>query len=291
MTATDLPVQAIEPNPDQPRKSFPESHIKRLAESIRRRGLIQPISVRPIAGRRERYMIVAGECRWRAHVLLGAATIRAIVEKIDDHEMRLRAIVENLQREDMNAMEEAQAFQALRDEGLSVAQIVEELGFNSINRVQHRLDLLLLLPEIQTLVASGNLASSMAWGIAQAPRQHQMRIVRDVGAGKLRTTEQVRHAGIALREAAAQLDAFAALPKPSARDLKTVVRLEEKIGLIVNMVAAGFKDGECVAAQRVAPDRVKTMADKLSLIRKHVYQMEHALRCVLAQTEITLEKR
>ena len=284
----DISLKHIERNPNQPRENFPDEHIARLAESIKKRGLIQPICVRPIKGR-VGYMIVAGECRFRAHQLLGAKTIKAIVESMDDQEMQLRAIVENLQRKDMNPLEEAKVFKTLTDSGFAVQKIVDELGLRSTSIVVQRLKLLELTPEIQKLVATGQLSTIMAWGIAQAPAEYQSRIMREISNGKLRTAEQVKQAGWALRDAVAQQDAFGDAPRSSQKDIAATSRLEHKIEQIVVMLNSGFKDGECIAAQRVSPDRVKTMADKLSLIRKHVIQMEHDLRRVATQTEIMLE--
>lgn len=282
----NIALDQIDRNPNQPRETFPEEHIARLAASIKTRGLIQPITLRPMG---DRYMIVAGECRYRAHQLLGAKTIKAIVETMDESEMQLRAIVENLQRKDMNPIEEARAFKTLIDAGLDAQKIVEELGLRSTSIVRQRLDLLDLAPELQSLVQSGNLSVAMAWGIAQAPAEHQTRIARDITSGRLRTVEQVRHAGIAFRDAAAQQDAFGTAPRASKHDVAAATRLESKIEEIVAMVNQGFKEGECIAAQRVSPDRIKTMADKLALIRKHVAQMEHDLRRIATQTEIRLE--
>jgi ParB family transcriptional regulator, chromosome partitioning protein len=283
----EISLAHIERNPNQPRKTFPPDYIAQLAASIKKRGLIQPINVRPIPGRTG-YMIVAGECRWRAHQLLGVKTIKAIVESMDDAEMQLRAIVENLQRRDMNPIEEGRAFQTLLDTGYTIPQIVAELGLSGAQIVQNRLDLLELGDDIQKLVATAQLSTSMGWAIRLAPRSQQARIVRDIAAGRLRTVEQVRHACIALRDAAAQVDAFASAPKASTADVAAVSRLEHKIESITSMVLAGFKEGECVAAQRVSPDRVKTLADKLALIRKHVLQMEHDLRRIATQREIVL---
>ena len=285
----NISLDQIERNPNQPRETFPEEHIARLADSIKTRGLIQPITVRPIGARKAGYIIVAGECRYRAHVLLGVKTIPAIVVSIDDQEMQLRAIVENLQRRDMNPLEEAKAFKALMDSGFTVQKIVDELGLKSTAIVRQRLDLLDLAPDIQRLVMSGNLAVNMAWGVAQAPQHLQVRLIRDIQSGRLKTSEQVKHAGIALRDAASQTDAFGDAPKASRDEIASVNRLETKIETIAQMVSAGFKNGECVAAQRVSPDRVTLMADKLSLIRKHVLQMEHDLRRVAMQSEIRLE--
>lgn len=276
-------------NPKQPRETFPQEHIERLAASIQKRGLIQPITLRPVKRGKFRFEIVAGECRFRAHQYLDAKVIRAEIVTVDDAEMQLRAIVENLQRQDMNPIEEANAFQALLDQGFSVQRVVDELGLKSTALVTQRLTLLNLAPDIQKLVASGNLAVTMAWGVAQVSKERQAQIVRDIASGKLRTAENVKHAAIALREAEQQIDAFADAPKASPKDLAALSRLESKIESIVDMVCAGFAEGECVAAQRVSSDRVKKMADQLVLIRKHVLQMEHDLRRVATQTEIRFE--
>ena len=284
-----IALNLITRNPKQPREIFPQEHIERLAASIKVRGLIQPIILRPIKRGKFRYEIVAGECRFRAHQYLDVKTIRAEIVKVDDAEMQLRAIVENLQRQDMNPIEEANAFQALLDQGYSVQRVVDELGLKSTAIVTQRLTLLNLAPDIQGLVASGNLAVTMAWGVAQVSKERQAQLVRDIASGKLRTAEQVKHAGIALREAEMQIDAFASAPRASPKDLAALSRLEGKITSIVDMVCAGFDEGECVAAQRVSADRVKKMADQLVLIRKHVLQMEHDLRRVATQTEIRFE--
>src|ERR1019366_4809726 len=102
----------------------------------------------------------------------------------------------------------------------------------------------------QKLVQTGNLAVNMAWGIAQAPQHHQARLIRDIASGRLRTSEQVKHAGIALRDAASQHDAFGDAPKASSKDVAAISHLEHKIETIASMVQAGFKEGESVAAQR-----------------------------------------
>lgn len=282
---TMIPLSQITRNPGQPRETFPKEHIERLAASISARGLIQAVTLRREAP--DRYTIVAGECRFRAHQLLGASEIRAEIVDVDDLEMSLRAIVENVQRQDMNPMEEARAFKTLLDNGMTVQAIVDQLGFKGRDRVQNRLNLLDLAPSIQSLVSSGNLSTSMASAIALAPRHHQTRLVHEIDAGTLRTVDQIRHAAQALRDAVSQLDAFASSPVASEVELESVRTLERRIEAVAQMVLSGFDEGRCVVAQRVAPGRVKTMADKLSLVRKHVLQMEHQLRCVIAQIEIT----
>lgn len=284
----EIPLSKVHANPNQPRKNFPLEHIERLAASIKARGLLQPITVRPV-GKTDRFEIVAGECRYRAHEHAGLKTIKAIVRAMTDQEMQLLAVMENLQRRDMNPIEEANAYKALIDGGFSVGQVVDELGLKSQSIVRQRLDLLDLSPDIQQLVATGNLSVNMAWGIAQAPAALQMKMLRDVQAGRYRTVEQVKHAGIAHREAAAQLDVFGTVPVASKQDVAALTRLEATVDEMGRMVSAGFKNGECVAAKRISPARVLAVADKLGLIRKHVLQMEHELRMAATQSEILLE--
>ena len=279
-----IPLDQITRNPGQPRETFPKEHIEQLAASIKARGLIQAITVRPLGP--ARYMIVAGECRYRAHLLLGAATIRAEIVDVDDDEMVLRAIVENLQRRDMNPIEEAKCFRSLIERGYDAARIVKDLGLNSTAIVVQRMQLLQLTQEIQQLVASGQLPSTMAWGVSLAPHHRQPALLRAIMTGKLRTSEQVKHAGIALRDADLQLDAFGEIPMASPADLATISKLERKISMVTDMILAGFKEGECVAAHRVSPDRLNLMADKLVLVRKHVLQMEHDLRRVATTTNL-----
>lgn len=283
----EIPLSKIVRNPEQPREAFPAEHIERLAASIKQRGLIQPITLRQISA--DQFMIVAGECRFRAHQFLKLDTIRAEVVEMDAQEMQLRAIVENLQRRDMNPIEEARAYQSLINAGFPVTRVVDELGLKSPAIVRQRLDLLALTPEIAKLVAGGQLNVAMAWGVAQVSPERQAMMVRAISSGRLKTAEQVRHAGIAMREAEMQEDCFADAPKACPKDLAAVGRLESKIDTISSMVQLGFKDGECVAAQRVSPDRVNLMCEKLKLIRSHIQQMEHDLRRVAAQIEIKLE--
>lgn len=286
MMTLDLPVRNVRPNPNQPRKRFPEEHIKNLAASIRQKGLLQPISVRPVA--RSQYEIVAGECRWRAHKLLGLETIRCEVDKMTDREMRQRAVIENVVRRDMNPMEEANAFQALLDDGLSFDELIAETGLGDA-LIKNRLALLKLTPEIQTLVGAGQITASTAGAIAWVPAHRQAQMVRDISAGKLRTAEDARHAAIAIRDAEAQGDAFADIPRASAKDVAAVRGIEAKVEQVMALVQAGFREGECIAAKRVSPDKVLKIAEQLALIRKHVLAMEHDLRRVAVQSSMQLE--
>jgi ParB family chromosome partitioning protein len=131
---------------------------------------LQPITVRPVEG--NRYMIVAGECRYRAHKLLVAegklpdGTVKAIVHDVDDREMALLAIIENAKRKDVNPIEEANAYQSLIDAGYDSATIAAEVSV-SVGVVNARLALLKLDTQGQTLVRAGQLSATIA---ARSPR-------------------------------------------------------------------------------------------------------------------------
>ena len=122
-------IKDIQKNPYQPRKDFPEEKIKELAQSIKENGLIQPIIVRqsPVIG----YEILAGERRYRASILAGLSEVPVIVKNLSDQDMMLHSIIENLQREDLNPVEEAKSYQSLIDKGFTHSEIAEKMGKSS----------------------------------------------------------------------------------------------------------------------------------------------------------------
>ena len=122
--SSSLPVSSLRPNPGQPRRHFDEVALRELAASIKAQGIIQPLLVRPLAGG-ETYQIVAGERRWRAAQMAGLDNVPVYIRELSDKEVMAAALIENLQREDLNPIEEAEALQALR-EALELTQ--EELA-------------------------------------------------------------------------------------------------------------------------------------------------------------------
>jgi ParB family chromosome partitioning protein len=122
-----LPLDRIDPNPYQPRRTFPQAEIESLATSISETGLLQPISVRP-AG--ERYQIIAGERRWRAHKLLGRASVEALVVPVEDGDMAVLALAENIRREDLSDYEIGKALRQVENLFPSKKKLAESLGMN-----------------------------------------------------------------------------------------------------------------------------------------------------------------
>jgi ParB family chromosome partitioning protein len=163
-----VPIELLRPNPDQPRKSFGEDELDELAQSIRSRGVIQPLLARPAPGRPGEYEIVAGERRWRAAQRAGLRELPAVIRALDDAEVLQIAIVENVQRADLNAVEEALAYRALIDQyGHTQEEVAEAVG-KSRSHVANTLRLLGLPADVQDHVLHGRLSAGHARALATA---------------------------------------------------------------------------------------------------------------------------
>lgn len=161
--ARTLTIETIVPNPFQPRREFAEEELADLAASIKENGLLQPVVVRPAqAGEVQRWELVAGERRWRAVQLLGWAEVPALVRPLDDRAMLVVALVENLQRAELSALEEATGYQRLIDEfQLSQQDIAAAVGRNR-STVANSLRLLQLPASVRHLLADGRLTAGHA---------------------------------------------------------------------------------------------------------------------------------
>lgn len=156
---SQIEVDKITANPFQPRKHFDQEKLEELAESIKNHGVLEPIIVRRAGGE---YQIVIGERRWRACQLAGLATVPAVVKELSDREMTEMALIENLQREDLNAIEEAEGYQILIDEfSLTQEEVARSVG-RKRSSVANALRLLSLEPQIKQMVAEGRLSRGHA---------------------------------------------------------------------------------------------------------------------------------
>ncbi len=180
-TLLSLPVEAIERNPKQPRKRFEEEKLEQLAASIREHGVVEPILVRRDGGR---YRILAGERRWRAAQRAGLKEVPAVLREASEREAFELALVENLQREDLNAIEEAEAYEVLiGDHGLTQEAIAQRVG-KERSTVANALRLLKLPAEVRDLVRDGQLDMGHARALLgldseEAVRRAAQRVVRE----------------------------------------------------------------------------------------------------------------
>lgn len=230
----DLPVASIRPNPHQPRQQFDEAALHQLAESIRTDGLMQPVIVRPAPGTPAGktggvFELVAGERRWRAAQIAGLQSLPAIVRELDDRQIAEWALIENLQREDLNPIERAEAFQHLMTTfKLNHDQIAARVGIER-SSVSNSLRLLNLCDSVRQLIR-GNLISSgqakVLAGIADPSKQTalaQRAVKQDWSVRQLEQTARL----IAPADMAA---APSAAPTKAPRSSPHLADLEEQIG-------------------------------------------------------------
>ena len=183
-------IKDIQKNPYQPRKEFSEEKIQELAQSIKENGLIQPIIVRksPVLG----YEILAGERRYRASIVAGLSEVPVIVKKLSDQDMMLHSIIENLQRENLNPIEEAKAYQSLIDKGFTHTEIAEKMG-KSRPYITNLVRLLGLPKHILTEVESGKLSQAHARLLIQLSSDKQDKLLNRIQTENLsvRQVEQI----------------------------------------------------------------------------------------------------
>jgi len=185
----DLPIDVIAPNPFQPRKEFQPQELEELAASIREKGVVQPIIVRPRPG--GTYELVAGERRLRASKLAGLAQIPVIIRDIDDLESLELALIENIQRADLNPVEEARAYQQLLSQfQLSQEEMARKVGKDR-SSVANTLRLLKLPPTVLEMVGNGRLSEGHGRAILSVENEDAM----------LSLAEKIQRDGLSVREA------------------------------------------------------------------------------------------
>lgn len=181
----------VVPSPLQPRKRFHDEHLNELVESIREHGLIQPLVVRSVNGR---YELIAGERRWRASTMLKLPEVPVILREASDRDVLEMALIENLQREDLDPLEEAEAYARLsREFGLKQEEIAQRVGKNRAT-VSNVMRLLELDAEVQTLVSRRMLSSGHAKAILGLKTKSEQRLLADIVVRKklnVRDTEKL----------------------------------------------------------------------------------------------------
>ncbi len=164
-------ISQIQPNPNQPRKKFKENDLNELAISIKKQGLIQPIIVRAIEG--DQYEIIAGERRWRASQLAGLHEVDCVLKAFEDNEVLEAALIENIQREDLNVIEEANAYKGLiQIKNITNDNLAKAIG-KSPSHISNILRLLELDKKIQEMVIDGNLTMGHARALIGVPDAYQ----------------------------------------------------------------------------------------------------------------------
>ena len=184
-----LPLHRVEPNPDQPRQDFNEEELQSLAESIRVHGVIQPLTVRETSD--GYYQIIAGERRWRASRLAGLTEIPALVIEADDKTAKELALIENLQRQDLNSVEEALGYQSLMDDfGLTQEEAAERVG-KSRSAVANALRLLTLDEKVLEMIRVGSITAGHARAIRMLKSEKK----------QVEAAQKIANLGLSVRQA------------------------------------------------------------------------------------------
>jgi ParB family chromosome partitioning protein len=249
-----LPIAFLRPNRFQPRKRFSEDDLRDLTDSIREKGVLQPILVRPVKGEANAYEIVAGERRWRASQLAKLHDVPVVIREMTDAEALELAIVENVQRADLNAIEEAAAYHELMDRfGYTQEKISNEVG-KSRSHVANTLRLLRLPESVKAMVREGQLTAGHARTLlnVEDPEKRALEIVE--GALNVREAEQRSQ----------KVRSGVNLPKPVDPNIADYEsRISNALGLKVQIAHKANESGE-VRIQYKSLEQLEDVMNRLS---------------------------
>ncbi|CAN5217283.1 ParB/RepB/Spo0J family partition protein [soil metagenome] len=232
------PIESLKPNPDQPRKIFTQADLEELTASIRDRGILQPILVRSQPGEDGVWQIIAGERRWRSAQAARLTEVPIIVREMDDVEVLEVAIIENVQRADLNPLEEADAYRALMDRFGRTQDAVAGVVGKSRSHVANTLRLLQLPEEVLWYVRNGKLSAGHARALITAPNAAELAALADRDGLSVRQVEALARK--------AQQGPSAAKPKPAAPEVSPDTAaleqdLADALGLKVALADRGGK--------------------------------------------------
>lgn len=252
-----LNISELEPNRNQPRREFDEEALNSLADSIKQHGLIQPILVRPILG--GGYMIVAGERRYRACQIAGVTEIPVVIRELTDKETMEIALIENLQRENLNPIEEAKGYRSLMDDyGLTQEQVSEVIG-KSRPAVANSLRLLNLPDEVTVMLEQGKLSSGHARALLSFDNEAEMiRVANEIALSDM----SVRQIEKIAKQKKTATPKKAPVKAPSYYSIVEQT-LGEYLGTKVKVTPLKNKKGGTLSIEFYSNDDLQSLAQKL----------------------------
>lgn len=252
----------IEPNRSQPRQDFDDGAIAELADSIRQHGLIQPIVVRPYSAG---YQIVAGERRWRACRMLGMSEVPVIIKEFDDAQTAQIALIENIQREDLNPVEEAMAYKSLMDDYNMTQEELSKAVGKSRSAVANAVRLLNLPEEIVEMLRKKELSTGQAKAIASAETEEDMLELAKMAAGGKMTVREIERIIAKKAEENEETDVTEDKEQRRAANFMTEMQisLHERLGRKVKIKS---KDGEkgTITIDFYDKDELSDLAERLT---------------------------
>ena len=248
-----ISIAALKPSPSQPRRLFDKNSINELAESIKSKGLVQPILVRPSKTDENSYEIIAGERRWRAAQIAQLHEIPAVIKNLDDVEALEIAIIENIQRSDLSPIEEAAGYKRLIDNHGHTQEVLSEIVGKSRSHIANILRLLTLPQSIQDMISEGKISSGHARAIMNSTFPEQL-------------AEKIINENLSVREAESLAKSRKStvqkikLKDPDTIDLEE--KISEKLGLNVSINHRGKKGGY-IKIEYKSLDQLELVTQKL----------------------------
>lgn len=258
-----LRLSQIEPNRDQPRKIFSEEALNELADSIREHGVLQPLLVRPLPG--GSYQLVAGERRWRASRMAGLQEVPVVIREMDEEQAMEIALIENLQREDLNAIEEATGYKQLMERyGMTQEQVAKRVG-KSRPAIANALRLLNLPPKVMDMVGEGEVSPGHARALLAFDDQDRIvEIAQKVKTGKysVRDIERMAKNQNEKKEKAAKAPEEPAWGGKSAFLTEMEIAMSMEMGRKVRIIPNG--EGGTLQIQFWDEEDLKSLAEKFA---------------------------
>jgi len=277
---SEMKLKDMYPNPDQPRTNFSQNKLAELAQSIKENGLLEPIVV---TSRSDRFMIVAGERRWRASNLAGLDSVPVRIIEADDRTVAELALLENLQREDLNLIEEARGYQRLMGLGLTMEQVAQKMGFRQPWRVRERLDLLRLHPMYQDYLVRKMITPSQAYEISRLPEEKQHMLHKKIEEGRADTYNKLRALANALLIPPAEQVTFGG--PPSAEQLTIGKKYDRMLERLGSFIAGSFDQEDLRILKKVTGSSVEINIQKIDLIIADLNKIKKAMTDAAAGKE------
>lgn len=267
----DLKIEQIYPNPNQPRKHFDQAKLEELAQSIKESGLMEPLVV---VKRDKGYMIIAGERRWRACQIAGVKAAPVRVLKADDQKVAELSLLENLQREDLSIVEEANAYQGLIDMGLSQEEIARKMGINQKWRIQERLNILKLSPVFQEYTQRGILSPSQAQEMSRLPKEMQGILFDKISKGGVPTYNKLRSMVNAMLFVQEQSSFLA---EPSAEEKQIHSKYTRMLDATIELVKKSFNKDDLSVLPFVLQGATRENIEKIDEIMFYLNKLKRAM--------------
>jgi len=265
-STTRLHIKDIFPNPNQPRKDFDPVKLEELSLSIKEYGVRQPILVTPRDGR---YMIVAGERRYRASLLAGLVEMPAVIDEMTDALVEELALLENIQRQDLNVIEIALAYKGLMDRGWTTEKLAQKMGFKQAWRIDEKICLLNLTEDNRRLVGDGTLSNAQAQEMARVNPDKQDTVKRKILSGELSIYNKLRAFvdGLLLLE---NQESIFVLQTVTEEERQSIDRVKMLLNTVERLVSEASPSVLKKAAYHssITPERIDLIINHLMKLRK-----------------------